>query len=285
MLPLRYAAILAVAILFTCLWFAARDVGYAPAPLYERLAERCEGFGLYGYAITLHLRASERYSSGDGEAGGVAAAASLERAARLLHRHAGPESAADVLLRAGELDPARTDLRVEILERRIAAGDQVAAAELFSLAFSEENPDALRAVAEEYRAAGKTADAMGCLRHAASAAPGRHAIRLALARLCRETGDLRGAKAEAVAAAGSAATSEQKAAARALLRELGEPLPTAAQDLWRDRCDTYLLPLALLVGFLLVVFSPCLLRVTRNLGTRSARGRAASPVAASSSAE
>ncbi len=285
MLPLRYAAILAVAMLFTCLWFAARDVGYAPAPLCERLAERCEDLGLFGYAITLHLRASEAYSSGDAEAGAVAAAASLERAARLMHRHAGPQPAADALLRASELDPTRTDLRVELLERRVATGDEAAAEELFSLAFSEENPDALRAVAEEYQAAGKTADAMGCLRHAAAAAPERHAIRLALARLCRETGDLRGARAEAVAAEGLAVTSEQKAAARGLLRELGDALPTAAQDLWRDRWDRYLLPLSLLVGFLLVVFSPCLLRVIGNLGTRCARSRTASTVAAPSTAE
>lgn len=285
MLPLRYAAILAVGVLVTCLWLTARDVGYAVAPLQERLAARCEDFGLYGYAIVLRLRAAEGYAAESGQEGKVAAAGCLERAARLLHQYAGPAAATHALHRAIGLDPSRTDLQVELLQRRVAAGEKSAAEELFSLAFSSENPDALRVVAEDYRAQGRTADALGCLCHAAEKAPQRHAIRLSLARLYRLTGDVEKAKVQARAARELAATPEQRTAARSLLRELGEPLPTAEEDLWQQRYDKYALPAAVLLGFLLVVFSPCLLQRMRGVSGALRRGSSVPATAEPSAAE
>jgi len=275
--PLRYAGILALLLVAASVWYALQDVGYDLAVFDQRLSETCESCGLYGYAIVLRLRSAERcMARADvlGQAARTGAARNLELAARLLQAQVSQEAAADALARALEVDPSRTDLRADLLRMRRSNSDASAGRELVSLAFGDEDPDALRVVAEGYAQKGRMDDALGCLRHAAELAPKRYAIRLALAHLQKQIGDTKAAVAEAKAAESLADGFHQRLAARDLLRALGTPLPSHSRDVWEHRY-TVLGPLvAIALGFLLVLFTPCLLHQAGGLlgsGRRTAR--------------
>ena len=213
----------------------------------ERLSLSLENYGLYGYAMALRLAAVDQYlqaSRCSADANADASRAAIDAAVDnllsangLLARHGRPAEAEALLVRASQLAPTRSDVRGKLLASQMARGDPDAPMRVYDLAYREEDPEALYLMAQLYFQTGKSDDALGCLRHAATLAPEHFGIRTALACHLLTLDAKTGAAEHARAAAHVASDLDERIEAARLLRATGSTGPTRSKVLrdyyWR----------------------------------------------------
>ena len=283
MLPLRYALTLAFAILLLCGFLALESVGFRRPLLYENLSVSAEKYGLQGYAVAARLAAARRLAGAAAASGAtpgaskVAAEASADDyayAASLLAAQGAQPEAMAALRSALRVAFWRRDLQARLLEAQVNQGDRPAARRAMDLAYRHNDPYAQLILAKLYTKADRGDDAAACLSHAAVPLSGYYDLRMTYARHLLSVGAPKDAARHAREALLLARTYPDRMAATELLRASGGEVPPPFDVAWSRFLEAYSLTVLVLLGYLLLLISPWLLRRLRGTRRRLAEWHA-----------
>ena len=278
MLQLREAVLLALLVVMVSAEVAFHRAGYRTGPFCSALAESAQKYGLYGYAIALHLGASYSFAAsasaslrvnpGAAYAAQQEAANNLVAAARLVAQQGHEAEAVPLLQEALRQAPWRTDVRATLLEAQVDRGDGLALRRMADLAYREDDPEAQYVLAKGYLRAGRVQDAGALLRHAIEKAPDHFGLRLAYANYLLNMGAASKALTHANRALELAQSVREKLQAAALVNAAGGVAPTASDILWAHRLQQYGPTAVVVTLYVLCLCAPAWWSALRAVGQR-----------------
>lgn len=281
MIRFDYALLLAVAFGVVSLAANYQRANRQPALFLEAVGDSFGKYGLWSFAALSHLKAADRCLAKAGSLDArnpdaavtarAAAARNLRRAAEIIDTLNLPEQAQALRTRAATLTPEDRHLQAELLADRARRDDVQARESLYLLAFRENQPDALVAVAQMLLAQGMQPDAQSILHHTIMKHPDHVEARLALSEVLIARNEMGTAAEQASEAARLAPDPKTRARAWSLLASCGSPVDfrRRVSVKARELLAGYGITAAAFVLYILAVFWPSLCALARRCVRRA----------------
>ncbi|MBP8951138.1 MAG: hypothetical protein KBI47_02000 [Armatimonadetes bacterium] len=281
MIRYGYALLLAAAFGAVSLAVNYQRANRQPALFLEAFGDSFGKYGLRSFAALSHLKAADlclanaaSLGAKNPDAAGTAkaiAARNFKRAADIVDTLDLPEQAESLRARAAALIPQDRAVQVGILANRARQDDVDARERLYRLAFRENHPDALVAVAHMLFAQGMEPDAESILRHTVRKHPGHVGARLSLSEVLIERGEMAAAAEQASEAIQLTSDPKTRARAWSLLASSGSPVDfhQRMSVQVRDLLARYGVTAAALLLYILAILWPSLCGLARRCATRA----------------
>jgi len=283
---LSHALVLALVLIIGSAAICYHRAGRSVEQFCEAASVSCEKYGLYGFAAKCRLIAAEKCreaavaSAGVNEAAGRVAheraARHFVEASRLVRAQGTGNYATELLSRAWNEAPWDGGVRAQLIAARLQENDPAARAWLVDLAYLDDDPDALALLAREHLDTGRSSDAVGLLKHAASVAPDHFGVQLALCDALLATGDSAASQSHARRALALAKSPRDRLAARDAEVAAGGATPSRWKLLLEYIPAAYGPTALVLLAYLLLLVSPWIAaRIRRLLDPTRTPGAAA----------